>query len=153
MEAQSESTGEGTSSKVMFSGLPSDLLTVSGADGLYEVREIRSAPGYKIEKRTKNSWSFDGEPKENSRTVTVRQLGSLNMRNLCRYGTTIVMRQETTAFFPEILISAKKDGTEKTYTLSKENDWRLETDILVAEMKEWELCEEVPEGYESRRDD
>lgn len=145
MEAQSESTGEGTSSKVMFSGLPSDLYS-SGADGLYEVREIRSAPGYKIEKGTKNSWSFDGEPKENSRTVTVsnRKLEHAELVKIWDDNRNAAGKRPS-----EILISAKKDGTEKTYTLSKENDWRLETDILVAEMKEWELCEEVPEGYES----
>lgn len=145
MEAQSDCTGEGTSAKAVFSGLPADLYS-SGTDGLYEVREIRSAPGYEIEKGTKNSWSFAGEPREKSRIsiVSNRKLVHAELVKIWDDNHNAAGKRPS-----QIMISARKDGTEKTYILSKENDWRLETDIPVAEMKEWELREEVPEGYES----
>lgn len=145
MEAQSECTGEGMSAKAVFSGLPSDLYS-SGADGVYEVREIRSAPGYEIEKGTKNSWIFDAEPGEKSRKVTVsnRKLEHAELVKVWDDNHNATGKRPS-----KILISARKDETEKIYTLSKENDWRMETDIPSAKMKEWELREEVPEGYES----
>lgn len=126
---------------ISFGGLPTNAYAKDGSTGaMYELIETKPPKGYKLSTEV---FQISGNPSDNT---TVEFSHDTEVANeLSEY---ISIWKDWTGFKDEqipdsIEVTATNRGTgeKRVYTLTRENDWWTETDILKKEMDSWNFEE------------
>lgn len=150
-----------------FIGLPTDIYAKNGTDSdMYEVEEIYAPAGYE---KTDKTLTFKGEVVNDTKENLIHDVKAEN--NMDNDTTSYLHDSDTMVNQKLDYIAVKKiwddhdnaakirpdsitvkatnqtTKEEKTYTLTKDNNWTMFTDIKKDDHKKWDFSEDVPEGY------
>lgn len=150
-----------------FIGLPTDIYAKDGTDSdMYEVEEIYAPDGYeksdktltfkgKVINDTKENLIHDVKAEnntDNDTTTYVHDSDTLVNQKLDYIALKKIWDDHDNAakIRPDVVTikAAHKTTKEvKVYTLTKDNNWTMFTDIKKDDREKWEFREDVPEGY------
>ena len=153
-----------------FIGLPTDIYAKDGTGSdMYEVEEVYAPTGYEKSDKT---LTFKGEVindtkenlihdvkaennTDNDTTAYIHDSDTLVNQKLDYIALKKIWDDHNDAakIRPDsITIKATNKTTKevKTYTLSKDNNWTMFTDIKKDDYNKWTFTEDVPKGYESK---
>lgn len=153
-----------------FIGLPTDIYAKDGTGSdMYEVEEICAPAGYE---KSDKILTFKGEVINDTKENLIHDVKVENNTDNDTTGyihdSDILVNQkldyialkkiwddhnDSEKIRPNsITIKAKNKATKevKTYTLSKDNNWTMFTDIKKDDYDKWTFTEDVPEGYEGK---
>lgn len=154
-----------------FIGLPTDIYAKDGTGSdMYEVEEIYAPAGYEKSDKT---LTFKGEvindTKENLIHDVKAENNTDNDTTSYLHDSDTLLNQkldyialkkiwddhnDAAKIRPDsITIKATNKTTQeiKTYTLTKDNNWTIFTDIKKDDHDKWTFAEDVPQGYESKK--